>query len=238
MKKKLKITFQINKMLLAIILFALALVVFSLISTPVFSASTLKCSTCHGSIYSQQLKLLEDDSQNRIPSIIQVGETLNVTVMLENIDDASKYFLLSDVSASLTSKNNNFSVNSSTCNIGVIAPSVSTVSWQITGTSAGSDELIISATGINEHGNVLFTDQYSPNPLITVSEANSSKPTAESSPNPTSQPTASPTSTSDSSPTPTVPELPMTIILVLLISIVLIAFSIKHTKLTSLSKKL
>jgi hypothetical protein len=217
-------------MLLAIILFSTALIAFSMISTPVFSASTLKCSTCHGSIYSQQLEFLEDSDQNSIPSIIQVGETLNVTVMLENIDDASKYFLLSDVSASLTSKNNNFSVNSSTCNIGVMAPGVSTVSWQITGTSTGPDELIISATGVNEHGNVLFTYQYSPNPSITVSEANSSKPAADSSPKPSSQPTASPTSTSDSSPIPTVPELSITIILVLLISIALIVFSIKAHK--------
>ncbi len=201
MKIGLKIPLNSHKASSVIILIAV-LVVLSLFGAPVFSASSPTCSSCHGSVYSQQLKFLEGDSQNIIPSVIQVGQTLNVTVALENIDNASRYFLLSDVSANLTSKNNHFSINSSTYSIGTMAPGIVMINWQITGTSMGSDELELTVTGINDHGHVPFSDQYLPSPSITISGTASSTPTSKGTPQPTSPATTLPTLTATPSPTP------------------------------------
>jgi hypothetical protein len=209
-KTGLKITLNSHRATSAIILIVW-LIVFSLLVVPVFSASALKCSSCHGSFYNQQLKFQEGNSLNSIPSIIRVGETLNVTVALENIDNASRYFLLSDVSVSLTSNNNHFSVNSSIFTIGIMAPGTVTANWQITGTSLGSDNLVITATGVNEHGHVLFSDAYLPSPAITINGTYSSTLTSggTSSPTPpaTNSSSAFPASSStlgpSSSPEPT-----------------------------------
>ena len=243
MKIGLKITFKAYKALSAIILIVI-LVVISLFVSPVFSTSELKCSSCHGSYYNQQLKFLEGSNQNSIPSSIQVGQTLNVTVELENVDDASRYFLLSDVSVSLMSKNNHFSANSSTFNIETMAPGTATANWQITGTSSGSDELIITVTGVNHHGNVFFSDQYSPNPSITIEGTASSTPTMEGTPQPTPQATTSPTTTPANSPTltttpiptPTVPELPALVVLPLFILALFVVATVKHPQPPSMSK--
>jgi len=210
-----KIILKAHKASGAIILIATLLVIVSLFEAPAFSASTLKCSTCHNSIYNQELKFLEENSQNIIPSIIQVGQILNVTVTLENIDDASKYFLLSAVSVSLASKNNHFSVDSSTFKIKTMAPGIATANWQITGKSPGSDEIIITATGINDHGNVFFSDQYSPNPSITIIDTDYATPIDT-----TPQPTNLPTQTNIPSPTPRIPELSSYLIPLLLFLIV------------------
>jgi len=221
-----KVILKAHKASGAIILIVTLLVIVSLFEEPAFSASTLKCSTCHNSIYNQELKFLEENSQNIIPSIIQVGQILNVTVALENIDDASKYFLLSAVSVSLASKNNHFSVDSATYKIKTMAPGIATANWQITGKSPGSDEIIITATGINDHGNVFFSDQYSPNPSITIINTDSSTPT-DTTPQPTHHPTNSPAQTNTPSPTPRIPELssyviPLLLFLIVVATVVLI----------------
>ncbi|MCW3982489.1 MAG: cytochrome c biogenesis protein [Candidatus Bathyarchaeota archaeon] len=101
---------------------------------------------------------------------------------------------MSNVAATLSSQNNHFSVSNPTYNIGSLPTGTATASWQITGTSAGTDQLIITVSAVNTHKNVYFTDSYSPNPSITVTQS-----TSPTQPTPTDNPTVTPT------PTPTAP---------------------------------
>ncbi len=193
-----------------------AVILLSLIVAPAGSISSNQCSFCHGSAYSQQLDILEGNSQNIIPSTIQVGQTLTVTIMLENINNAPTYNQLSGVLATLAAKNNHFSVNEPTYNIGSLSTGTAAATWQITGTSMGSDQLVITATGTNTHGNVILTDNYSPNPSITINGTASptstplpTQPPTDTpiptviptiTPNPTSNPTSTPLSTTTNKP--------------------------------------
>ncbi len=177
-----------------------ALLLFFLIVAPAGSISSNQCSSCHGSTYSQQLDILEGNSQNSIPSTIQVGQTLTVTIVLENINNAPRYNQLSGVTATLEAKNNHFSVNPPTYNIGSLSTGTATATWQITGTSFGSDNLVITAIATNTHGSVTFADNYSPNPSITIS--------GTASPTPTPVPTQSPTDTPAPTATPATARIP------------------------------
>lgn len=172
---------------------------------PAISVSTSPCSLFHGTKYYQQLDLQEGSGQ--IPTTLQVGQVATVSVALQNVNNAPRNNLLSSVSVTLRSQNNHFSVGSPTFNIGNLATGSATATWQITGTSAGQDQIIISASAVNNHEpGLTFADSFLSNPSITVS-ASATTP----SPNPTTPPTstppstATPTSTSNPTQNPTAP---------------------------------
>jgi hypothetical protein len=198
----LKIYYKTHKASIALLVVVVGLLL-SLAVAPVFSISANQCSSCHP-VYNQQLDLLEGNNQNSIPTSIEVGQTLTVKVALQNINNAQAYTEFSSVAATLRSQNNHFTVNSETYTISNMAIGTASATWQITGTSAGSDQLLITASAINSHKSVGFSDSYSPNPQITVTGSTSNSPTASppatvtpTPPNPTA--TAVPTQTSTSS---------------------------------------
>ena len=182
-------------------------VVIALFAAPAFSVSTNQCSSCHGSTYNQQLDILEGNSQNKIPTTLQVGQTQTVTVTLSNINNAALNNQLSSVSLTLGSQNGHFSVTTPTYNVGSLSTGTTTATWQITGTSQGSDTLLISASATNTHNNLKFSDSYSPSPTITVAAVATSTPAPTSSPTtaPTPVPTSGPTATPGPNPTATSP---------------------------------
>ena len=139
-------------------------VVIALLAAPVDSASTNLCSPCHPGLlsttYNQQLDIVEGNSQNQIPTNIQVRETQTVTIVIQNINDAARYNQLTNVALILSSQNGHFSVNTPTFNIATLSTGSSIATWQITGVSAGSDSLLISASAINTHNNLRFSDGY------------------------------------------------------------------------------
>jgi hypothetical protein len=198
--KKLFNSHKVSITLLAVVTILLC----SLVVAPVFSISANQCSSCHP-VYNQQLDLLEGSSQSNLPTTIQVGQTLTVTVTLENINNSPLYTQFSSVSATLRSQNNHFTVNSDTFTINNMAIGTATATWQITGTSAGSDQLLITASAINSHKNLGFSDSYSPNPQITVTGSDTgSTPTATYTATPTPTPTA-PSSTPIPTASTTIP---------------------------------
>ena len=187
---------------------------------PTVSISSNRCSACHGSGYYQQIDFLEGSSQNSIPSAIDADQTLSVTVALENINNSPVYSQLSSVTVTLSSLNNHFAISNPTYNIGSMPTGTTTATWQITGKSAGTDQMIITASAFNTHGSVSLTDSYSPNPTITVSGDSSiieptptptmsstsiptNNPSIQPTPNPTQKPTATPKPTAPSQPTST-----------------------------------
>ncbi len=175
-------------------------VAIALLAAPADSASTNLCSPCHPGLlsttYNQQLDIVEGNSQNQIPTNIQVGQTQTVTVAIQNINDAAKYNQLTSVALTLSSQNGHFSVNTPTFNIATLSTGTSIATWQITGVSAGPDSLLISASASNTHNNLKFSDSYSPNPSITIVSAPTPTPV------PTALPTATPTPQITPSPTP------------------------------------
>ena len=208
---------------------AICSVLLFLLITPAVSISSNQCSSCHSN-YNQQLDLVEGSSQNNIPSNIQVGQTLTVTVVLQNINNAARYTQLSSVTARLSSHNNYFTVSTPTYNVGSLSTGTATATWQITGKSVGSDQIVITVSAFNTHESISFTDIYAPSPAITITEAGSTvqptssptttmpptstptinptiNPTTKPSPNPTSKPTntPSPTPKPTSTPMPTMP---------------------------------
>lgn len=188
-----------------LMIIATVAIVASLLAAPALSASSNPCSPCHGTSYNQQLDILEGNSQNKIPTTIQVGQTVTVTVAVQNINNAAKYNQLTGVSLTLSSQNNHFTVSSPTYSVGTISTGTTTATWQITGTSAGSDALVISASARNSHQNVQFADSYSPSPTLTVAAAATPVPTPTQAPTPppTTVPTASPTPNPTTTPAPT-----------------------------------
>ncbi len=171
----------------------------TLIAAPAFSLSSNQCSSCHSN-YNQQLDILEGNSQNRIPTAIQVGETQTVNVVIQNINNAPRYNLFSSVSLTLNSQNSHFSITTPTFNIGTLPTGTATAIWQITGVSPGSDVLLISASATNTHENLQYSDSYSPSPSITI--VTGSNPTPVPTTTPTSTPTSIPTITPSPAPTP------------------------------------
>jgi hypothetical protein len=190
----------------------------SLLVAPALSVSSNPCSPCHNT-YNQQLDILEGNSQNSIPTTIQVGQTLTVTVAVQNINNVARYSQLSSVVLTLNSQNSHFTVTNPTYNIATLTGTV-TATWQITGTSAGSDALVITATARNSHQNIQFQDSYVPNPTLTVTSASGSTPlptqaatptatpTPIVTPAPTINPTSNPQSTLTPTPTPTPTDVP------------------------------
>jgi hypothetical protein len=157
-----------RKTSVAVLFVAFAVVLLLVLSPASLGTSTNPCEQCHLGKYVQHLDILEGDSM--VPSQIGVGETENVTVTVENSINAATYAALSGVSVTLASKNGYVSVNSPTVNIGSLPPGTENVTWQVTGVSDGYDSLIITATGVNTHFNLPFSDSYSPAPLIAVGQ--------------------------------------------------------------------
>jgi hypothetical protein len=152
--------------------------------------------------------LVEGSNQNSIPSTIDVGQTLTVTVVLQNINNAPVYSQLSSVTATVSSQNNHFTISNPTYSVGNLATGTATATWQITGKSAGTDQIIITASASNSHGSVFLTDTYSPNPTITVTGDSlptepPASPTTSPTSIPTNNPTVSPTLNPTSKPTAT-----------------------------------
>ena len=170
---------------------AAVIVVASIFLSPVFSASTSPCGSCHGG-YSQYLDVLEGNAANQIPASLSVGQTATVTVVVENRVNTVLYSSLSSVSLTLSSQSGRFSVSVPTYSVGTLPKGTATATWQITGISAGSDTLVISASARNTHQNFAFSDTYSPAPGVVISP-----------PAPTPTPITTPIPTSISTPIPT-----------------------------------
>ena len=165
-----------------LLLAALAVVVALLLIAPVFATSANPCSSCHGSQgYSQTLSI----TANQIPTSIEIGQTATVTATTQNIvDGAQSNTQLNSITATLSSQNGHFSVAApSITNRNLMPDASTTVTWQITAITAGSDQLVISASAQNNHNNLQFHDVISPNPTITVSlPAPTPSPTVRSRP--------------------------------------------------------
>ena len=158
------------------LVFAVALlIVFSAGLSQIYAQSRNPCSSCHGSYY-QYLDVLEGDGANQIPAAINVGETKNLTVGIQNLSNAGLYTTMSGVSVTLTSQSGHFSVKTSTYNIGNFPVGKRTATWQITGLSAGTDNLVITAQGTNIHQSLSFSDAYAPSPSITVAQPSPDMP--------------------------------------------------------------
>jgi hypothetical protein len=198
-------TLKISKLSKALIAVAAIFIIVSFVS-PVISISTNPCSSYHGTKYYQQLDLLEANGQ--FPTNIQVGQTATVSIVLENLNNAVRNNLLTSVSVTLKSLNNHFSVNTPTYNIGSLSTGTAVATWQITGTSEGPDQLIISASAVNTHEpGLTFSDTYSSNPTLTVTGTAilpSPTPTPSLTQNPSATPTPLPSNpTVTLTPTPT-----------------------------------
>ena len=149
------------------------------------------------------LDILEGNAQNIIPTTVQVGQTQTVKVVIENSNNAPVYNQFAGVSLTLRSQNGHFTVSSPTYNVGTFATGTATATWQITGISAGSDALVISASATSSHKNLQYSDSYLPNPSLTVTSAPTPTPSPIPTPSPTPVPTATPTPTPSPAPVPT-----------------------------------
>lgn len=125
------------------------------------------CISCHSTFY-QYLDILEGDDRNQIPTTVKVGETRNVTVVVQNLCNAFMYTSLSNVSVALQSQNGRFAVENPTFAIGDFPVGEKTVTWMISGVSAGEDTFLITVQGINVHNRLSFSDSYSPAPPVTI----------------------------------------------------------------------
>ncbi len=154
--------------------YLVVLVAFSVILSVCLSQTLAEsgnpCSSCHSSFY-QHLDILEGDSGNQIPTTLNVGETKNVTVVIQNLCNAPFNTIMSSVSVTLKSQNDHFTVEPPTYNISTFPVGEKTVSWQISGVSFGEDALLITAQGINRHQGLSFSDSYYPPPPITIGQS-------------------------------------------------------------------
>jgi uncharacterized membrane protein len=153
-----------NSQLLLLTIGALILLV-STISTS--AKSTNLCNECHTS-YSQYLDILEDNASEIIPQTIGVGETKTVTIQINNQCNSKSYTTLTNVHLTLTSKNGLFQITNPSYTVGTMSVGSKTATWQITGLTKGSDELIITAQGSNTHNKLTFRDTYSPVKTLTI----------------------------------------------------------------------
>ncbi len=129
------------------------------------------CSQCHSSNRSQYLDILEADSRNMLPTSLGVGETATVTVVIENQCSVDTYSTLTSVTLTLASQSGHIRVAAPAYSVGTLLVGTRTATWQITGVSAGSDTLTVSARATNTHERQTLTDTFSPAPSITVSAA-------------------------------------------------------------------
>ena len=153
-----------NSQLLLLSIAALLLLVSS-ISTS--AKSTNLCNECHTS-YSQYLDILEGNAGEIIPQTIGVGETKTVTLQISNQCNSKSYTTLTNVRLTLASKNSLFQITNPTYTVGTMNIGSKTATWQITGLTSGSDELIITAQGTNTHNQLTFRDTYSPAKTLTI----------------------------------------------------------------------
>jgi hypothetical protein len=195
------LVFKMHKASCIVLAAAIAIGVLLIVS-PAFASSSNPCGSCHAG-YSQTLDVLEGNGA--IPTSLQVGQTTAVSVVVENKVNAAKYTALSGVSLTLGSQSGRFSVSTPTISVGVLNKGTTTVTWQIIGTSAGSDAIVITAAGKNTHMNLSFQDNYNPNPAITITAPPA--PTPISTPVPTAPPT--PVPTAPPTPVPTAPPTPV-----------------------------
>jgi hypothetical protein len=190
------------KKITCIVLFVTFAVILALLFSPYASSisSSNPCgSSCHTHLgsYSQFFGINEADNSNQIPSTLNLTETKNVTVTIQNIVNVDMYSILSSVSVTLRSAYGHFSINSPTYYVGDLPAGTVTATWQINGTSEGFDYLLIDATATNQHERIFFSDSYNPSPLITVGQ-----PTVTPLPAPTPVPTPIPAPTLPSTPSP------------------------------------
>jgi hypothetical protein len=194
-KTKKTSVFKMHKASCIVLAAAIAIGVLLIVS-PAFASSSNPCGSCHAG-YSQTLDVLEGNGA--IPTSLQVGQTTAVSVVVENKVNAAKYTALSGVSLTLSSQSGRFSVSTPTYAVGTLNKGTTTVTWQITGTSAGSDAIVITAAGKNTHMNLSFQDNYNPNPAITITAP------------PTPPPISTPVPTATPVPVPTVTPAPTSI---------------------------
>jgi hypothetical protein len=207
-KKNGGLSFRNRKSRCIILLVALMVVLFLLLSPKTSGKFTSACWACHPASYYHYLDILEGDSANQIPLDMEVGDNKTISIVIENGATAGigTYSVLSSVSVTLTSQNGHFTVGSPTYDIYDMPVGRRTATWQIRGISNGYDTLSITAWGVSTHRNTQFFDSYSPSPLITVGD-----PSSASTPTPTLAPTATPaltTSANQITPTPTSPPTP------------------------------
>jgi hypothetical protein len=186
-----------------LLLTAIAVVAALLVLAPAFATSTNPCSPCHGAQgYSQTLSI----TPNQVPSSLNVGQIATVSAVIKNeVSGTTTFVTLRGISASLNSQNGHFSVSEPTVSAGNLTyGSSATVSWQITGVSAGSDSIVVTANASNRHENLSFTDGFTSSAFAVEASA----PTQTASPTvtppaPTQTPTPSHTPTPTPTPTPT-----------------------------------
>jgi hypothetical protein len=192
---------KITKIVLILTLLVVAVVA---VSPLTFSVSNDPCARCHSSRhpYSQYLDILEGDTKNQVPTILNLNEPKTVTVVVQNLDDVDMFSTLTQVSLTLSSSFGHFKVSNPTYTITNMPVGTATATWQITGNSDGYDYLTIQATGYNSHGNSYFYDSYSPIPLITVGSPTGTPPPLPT-PTPAPPSTPAPATPQPSSSTPT-----------------------------------
>lgn len=199
---------KLTKIVLILTLLVLAVVAVS--PLVLNGSSTNPCSIGRHPSYYQYLDILEGDSGNQIPPVLNVDQTVTVKVVVLNDVNTDIYSTMTSVSLTLRSVYGHFTVNTATSDIGTLPAGTAIATWQITGTSDGYDYLEIRATGYNSHGRCYFSDSYEPFQLITVGSPTGPTPSLPtptpappSTPAPsTSQPSSS-TSVQTSTPTPT-----------------------------------
>ena len=198
-----KLRYKSSTKTIALLLIAATLaIITAAIASPAFSKSANPCSPCHSS-YNQYLDIVEGDPTNPIPATLNVGETKIVTVSIENQVNAARYTSLSSVSVTLKSANGRFSVATPTISIGTLFAGTKTLTWQITGVSAGADSIIVTASARNSHESLTFSDSYLPAPIITVGQTSAPQPEPTPAPTPTPTPTPNPALPPEPTPAPT-----------------------------------
>lgn len=172
-----KLPFRVSRASCVILGFVV-IIVCSTVFSSAQSASPNPCGSCHGGGYSQVLDIREGDSANQLPATLNAGETKTVVVAVENAVNTARYASLS-VSLTLRSGKGHFLVKNPKYYVGYFPAGVQNAVWQITGTSDGEDQLVISAAGRNGHENLAFYDSYSSSPSIVVGTPNPSAPSIE-----------------------------------------------------------
>jgi hypothetical protein len=196
-KTKTKVSvFRAHKASFMLLSLTVVVAVFLFLS-PAFATSSNPCGACHGTSYSQTLNI----NAGQVPPALDVGQTATVTAVVTNTVNAALNNVMTGVSVSLSSANGRFSVSTPDVIVGNLPQSSSsTVTWQITGVSAGQDTLLISANAVNSHMSLTFSDTYSPSLVVNV-VAPVQTPTTTPTPTPTS--TSTPTATPTPTPVPT-----------------------------------
>jgi hypothetical protein len=193
-----------DKAIISLLLLTVCLTIVTIIVAPLTSALDTNNCVCHTGT-SETFGFLVDNPSNVIPSTLGVGESANVTVVLENnVTGATKNDVLTGVTANLISVNGYFSVSTPTLSLPEINGTGNVMAtWTITGVTEGEDSIKMTATAKNNHQNISFNDTYTPYPTIMITAAvPSPTPTPTATPTPTTTPTPTPTPTPTATPTP------------------------------------